>query len=314
MNPINILCATDDKYVPYCGVMLTSVFENNKDRKVNAYIMIDNPLSAESVYRLNQIEIKYNQTIKFCNVDKSFFEKFPIKGDDKKHLSIVTYYRLYAADLLPLNVDKILYLDCDVIVNGSVGNLFDMNWENYAIGTISDMCVEWQEYYDRLQYDKKYGYFNAGVVLLNLDYWRKNNIAQQCFDYLFANYDKTENNDQDVMNVVLRKVKKNLPITYNFQIQLKMPYFFNTFSKEMQEEIKGIKEPLIIHYASELKPWMAYYYSYPFYNIWQQYKKISPWKNMNDILPKKRKLVALTKRYILWPLGIWLKKPQLIEE
>lgn len=314
MNPINVLCATDDKYVPYCGIMLTSLFENNKDREVNAYIMIDKPLSRKSILNLKKVAEKYHQYIHYCLVDSTFFEKFPIKGAGAGHLSIVTYYRLYAADLLPMEVDKVLYLDCDIAVNASIGELFDMDWADYAIGAVSDMCVEWQEFYDRLQYDKSLGYFNAGVAFMNLDYWRKHNVAQQCFDYLVNNYDRMENNDQDVLNFVLKNQKRQLPISYNFQIQLLMPYFFDGYTKEMQEEIRMIQIPKIIHYAAELKPWMAYYYSYPFYSIWQRYKRLSPWRCMFEQLPKTRKLVALIKRYLLWPFGIKLKKPQLIEK
>jgi lipopolysaccharide biosynthesis glycosyltransferase len=312
MNPINIVCATDDKYVPYCGVMLVSLFENNKDREVNVYIMVDKALSKTSLEYLSSIKKQYGQSINYCMVDKSFLEKYPIKGKDRQHLSIVTYYRLYAADLLPVEVDKVLYLDCDIIVNGFIGTLFDMDWDNYAIGIVPDMCVEWSEYYERLQYDKGLGYFNAGVMMMNLQYWRTSNMAQQCFDYLASNYERIENNDQDVMNVVMKDCKYKLSVKYNFQIQMLMPYFFNTFSKDLQDEVLG-ETPIIIHYAAELKPWMAYYYSYPFYDIWQKYKKLSPWKYMRDKLPANRKFVAFVKRYFIWPLGLWLKKPQLVE-
>ncbi len=314
MNPINILCAADDKYAPYCGVMLTSLFDNNIDREINVYIMLDKPWSVQNMSKVNQLKEKYNQSIKFCEVNNAFFEKYPIKGAGMDHLSIVTYYRLYAADLLPKDVDKVLYLDCDIIVNDSIGELFDMDWTDIAIGAVSDMCVEWQEFYDRLQYDKSMGYFNAGVVLMNLDYWRMHNLARQCFDYMANNYDKVENNDQDVLNVVMKDIKCQLPITYNYQIQLRMPYFFNTFSNEMQKEILEEVSPKIIHYAAELKPWMAYYYSYPFNNVWHKYKRLSPWCWMCDQLPKSRKFAAILKRYLLWPIGIKLKKPRLVGE
>ena len=76
MNPINILCATDDNYVPYCGVMLVSLFENNKDREVNVYIMIDKALSTKSLNQFESIKNQYGQSINYCLVDKSFLEKY----------------------------------------------------------------------------------------------------------------------------------------------------------------------------------------------------------------------------------------------
>ena len=59
MNPINIVCATDGKYVPYCGVMLTSLFENNKEREVNVYILIDKALNAEGVAKFEKLAKRY---------------------------------------------------------------------------------------------------------------------------------------------------------------------------------------------------------------------------------------------------------------
>lgn len=314
MKPINIVCATDGKYVPYCGVMLTSLFENNKEREINVYILIDKALPANGVAKFERLAKHYHQTINFCKVDSSFFENFPIKGNGVGQLSVACYYRIYAADLLPDNINEVLYLDCDIIVNDGIGELFDMDWKDVAIGVVDDMCIEWQEYYDRLQYERELGYFNSGVVLINLEYWRKHNVATQCIDYLANNYKCIENNDQDVLNFVLRKQKRTLPITYNYQTLFLDLYCFNTFSKKMKGDVLMEKNPKIIHYASRMKPWMAYYYSFPFYSVWQKYKKISPWRCMPEVLPQKLKLVALIKRYLIWPFGLWLKKPQLIEE
>lgn len=313
MNPINIVCATDERYVPYCGVMLTSLFENNKEREINVYILIDKALPAKGVAKFEKLAKRYHQTINYCIVDSSFFENFPIKGNGVGQLSIVTYYRIYAADLLPRTVDKVLYLDCDIIVDKPIGELFDMDWTDIAIGGAPDMCIEWQEFYDRLQYDKSLRYFNAGVVMLNIEYWRKHNIAQQCLDYLANNYTNIENNDQDVLNYVMREKKRMLPIAYNYQTLFLTPYIYETLSHQMQVDVLTEKSPTIIHYASRMKPWMAYYYSYPFYSIWKKYKKLSPWRCMPEVLPKKLKLVAFIKRYLIWPFGVWLKKPQLIE-
>ena len=311
---IAFVCATDDNYAPYCGVMLTSVFENNKDREVSAYILVDKSLQEKQQRRFKKLSEKYGVEITFVLVDKSFFEQFPLKGDSNniKHWSIVTYYRLYVEDLLPKVVNKVLYLDCDIIVDRSLGELFDMDWNGYAVGAIPDMCTEWQEYYDRLGYNRDVGYFNAGVLFINLDYWRGHGIGQKCVDYLADNYDRIFNNDQDVLNVITRDCKRNLPVSYNYQMQLRMPYFFNTFNENMKNDVLETKSPHIIHYAAELKPWMTRYYFHPFNKEWHKYKKLSPWKHINDRLPEKRAFYGFIKRYILWPLGIMVKRPEMV--
>ncbi len=294
--------------------MLTSVLENNRDRAVSTYILIDKPLQEIQQRRFKQLSDKYGTAIEFVMVDKSFFEKFPIKGEAKnvKHWSIVTYYRLYAEELLPKNVDRVLYLDCDIIVNQPIGELFDMDWKGYSVGAVPDMCTEWQEYYDRLGYDRSKGYFNAGVLFMNLDYWRIHSIGQKCIEYLASNYDRIFNNDQDVLNVITQDCKRILPVSYNYQTQLRMPYFFNTFSESMKKDVIETKSPHIIHYAAELKPWMTKYYFYPFNAEWHRYKRLSPWKHIKDKLPSQRSFIGFIKRYVLWPLGIMAKKPTMV--
>lgn len=309
---IHIVCATDDNYVPYCGVMLTSLFENNKDCEINVFILVDHELSQKNRMKLAKLGTEYGVAISYCQVDRHLFDRYPIQGDGMDHLSIVTYYRLFAADLLPDKVDKALYLDCDVIVDGSLKPLFEMDWKDIAIGGAPDMCVGWQKFYDRLGYDRALGYFNAGAVLMNLSYWRQHSVGQRCMQYLSENYEKLLNNDQDVLNYVLREEKRTLPVTYNYQIQLRMPYFFHTFDKAMQQDILSTQHPIIIHYAAELKPWMVKYYSYPFNDEWHRYKKMSPWRGMRDLLPAQRAWASFIKRYFLWPLGIKLKKPELV--
>lgn len=309
---INITCATDDNYAPYCGVMLTSVFENHKNCEVHVYILIDNLLRSDNQRSFAELANKYGQYIHYCIVDNSFLSNFPLKGDGIDHWSIVTYYRLYVAELLPPSIDLVLYLDCDIIVNHSLEDLFDADWSGIAIGVVPDMCTEWQEFYDRLQYNKSLGYFNAGVVLINLSYWRNHQIGQECLLFLKDHYDRIFNNDQDVLNYVLRDRKRTLHVTYNFQIQLLMNYFFDSFSIHFQQEIRETNCPKIIHYAAEIKPWMVKYYAYPFNDIWHYYKNISLWRNMRCTYPSKRAWATFIKRYFLWPLGLKLSKPKFI--
>lgn len=313
-SQITIVCATDDNYAPYCGVMLTSLCENNNDRTVSAFVLVDKPLLVEHQRKFKKLSSRYGADIHFVTVDKSFLERFPIKGDEKniKHWSIVTYYRLYAEDLLPKYIEKVLYLDCDIIVDRPIGHLFDMDWEGFSVGAVPDMCTEWQDYYDRLGYERGLGYFNAGVLFMNLKYWRDNSIGQKCIEYLASNYDRIFNNDQDVLNVVMRNSKKFLPVSYNYQMQLRMPYFFNTFSEKMKKEVLETTSPHIIHYAAELKPWMTKYFFHPFNAEWHKYKRLSPWRSLRDKLPETRRFIGFAKRYILWPLGIMVKKPEMV--
>ena len=302
---INILCATDFNYVPYCGVMLSSVFESNRNSLVNAYILTDKPFPDSVCKHFDKLAKKYGNSVKYLQIDNSFLEKFPIKGMD--YWSIATYYRLYAAELLPQEVHRILYLDCDIVVQGNLWPLWELDMTGKAAAGVSDIFEYCSEFYERLLYPVEAGYFNAGALLINVDYWREYAIGQQCLDFLSKHYEIIEANDQDVLNAVLWNKKMSLPLTYNYQIQFKKNNFYQNYSEEMRREIDMTSEPVVIHYAAPQKPWNIMYYQMPFKQIWWHYKRKSPWWYLLPKLPKHKTINYLIKRFLLWPLGIMWK-------
>lgn len=306
-DKLNILCATDDNYVPYCGIMLTSVFENNRKNEVNVYVIIDKPLSTHNENRFRKLSSKYGRKIEYLMIEKSQLSQFPTKGMD--YWSIAMYYRIFAEELLPQDIDKIIYLDCDIIVRSSLIPLWNIDLTNKAVGVVSDIFTYFDDIYERLHYPKRTGYFNSGVLLMNLDYWRSHKICKQCLKYLEENYERLFANDQDVLNAVLWDKKVELPISYNYQIQFEKKYFYYKESEALQQEIGRTKgTATIIHYADPIKPWSIMYYRMPYKREWRKYKWKSQWWYLLPILPKRKKINYLIKRFVLWPLGIMYKK------
>ena len=300
---INILCAADNKYIPYCGIMLTSVFENNKDVEVNAYVLIDSPLTNSNRYKIDNLAKQYGQRIHFVMVDNTILKKYPTK--DMSYWSIAMYYRIFAAELLPIDIDKILYLDCDIIVKGSLNGVFDIDMTDKAIAAAEDIFTYSDIRQKTLGYPVESGYFNSGVLLMNLDYWRKNDIIKKCFQYLTDNYDKLSANDQDVLNAVLWDKRVLLPLKYNYQVQFLSKYFFELQNEEVKKEVlSSYTSPIIIHYAYAIKPWSIMYYLKPFWEEWVHYKNISQWKHICSTLPTRKPLNNIIKRFIMWPLGL----------
>jgi len=302
-STLNILCATDDNYVPYCGIMITSLFENNKDSKVCVYIMIDKPLSAKNTISFSRLAMTYGQQIELLMVDKSFLLNFPIKG--MNYWSIATYYRLYAAELLPKFINRVLYLDCDIIITGSLASLWEIDMKDKACASVPDIFIFSDVCQRRLRYSVVDGYFNAGVLLMNLKYWRSNLIGQKCLCYLEDHYDLIEANDQDVLNAVLHDKNIALPLSYNYQIQFLSKYFYNLQNDEMRQQIlEAYNNPRIIHFAYQIKPWNVLYYKRPFADVWMKYKDISLWKHTFPTFPQRKCFNWLVKRFIMWPLGL----------
>lgn len=122
--------------------------------------------------RIVKIVKSYNQEIKTYQITKSLFIDLPETGA----YSLAFYLRLLAPTLLP-DIDKALYLDCDLIVNGDIQELYNINLEDYAVAAVHDATLSYNIVKDYLGYDYwKDGYFNSGVLLMNLRYWRTHNL------------------------------------------------------------------------------------------------------------------------------------------
>lgn len=279
-NIINILIASDINYAPYYGVMLTSLFLNNKDSAFDIYLITDNTWTNQETYKFENLCAKYNSYFHVQIIeDIEMADRFPIC----KHLNRATYYNLNIANLLPEIVHRVIYMDGDMIVNGDVRPLWELNLEDNACGmVVGPMWLE-DDVYNRLEYDKKWGYYNNGTTLYNLDYLRKINFSKIAVEYILKNSDKLEMMDQDTTNALLHKKIKSIPVRYNFQIKLFWESHWKGYTKEFREElIKAAQNPIIIHYSDRSKPWQLVYSGLPYANIWNKYYKLSDWKGVKQ--------------------------------
>ena len=306
MQHYNILCATDDNYIPYCGIMLTSLFEKNKDLSFEVYIICET-LSHKNAERLGLLAKHYNTKIHIIYINNNTFKDCPIRTGD--HISIAAYYRLIAADVLPDKLDKILYLDCDMIVNSNIKELYDYDIEKYAFGAIIDEDYLNGAKYERLKYDKSFSYINSGVILFNLEYWRKNRLAKKCLDYISEYPERIKFHDQDTLNAVLHKEMRLLPLKYNFQTGFL--YKSHKLEQRFIDEInESLYSPGIIHYTGPNKPWLKGS-KHPFAKRYMHYKNISLWRKT----PLSKEKFSFKDRIhklmttLVWKLGI-KKRPE----
>lgn len=305
MQTINILCATDKNFVPYCGIMLTSLFENNKDEHIVVYLLVDDTVKEPEKSKYLLLAEQYKQSIQIIQVDASTFEKYPVYN---KQWTNSIYYRLLAAELLPDSVDKIIYLDADIIVTRSIREMWEIDIKKYALGVVQDIWAPNQQVYDRLGLENDKNYFNSGSMLLNLKYWREHDLSIKYMTYIKDNFEKLWFNDQDTLNGVLFDQKLMLPVTYNFQVLFLKKSLFDEMADEQKKDILATTNPLIMHYSASTKPWMIKYYKMPYLELWRKYRDMSMWKKTPNLLPKTKVLNWLIKRYILWPLNIYFKE------
>lgn len=274
INPIHIVLASDDAYVQHLGVLLVSIFENNKEESLIIHLLADN-ISNDKKQLLSQIvEQQYGQKLYFYEMDKNLFKNFPLRARD--HISIASYYRLKLPDLLPKEMSRILYLDCDMIVTGSLRPLWEIDITGKAVAAVRDILNFIPETFERLSLPAKDGYFNAGTLLINLDYWRKENVFEEALRITEVKSDVLLWHDQDILNMLFHKYWLCLPYRWNVMNTLMRPFPFYT-SDIIQEIDNEVKHRVIIHYTCAWKPWI-YPCDNPLRFEYYKYLRLSPWK------------------------------------
>lgn len=294
---MHIVCATDNNYVALCGIMLTSLFENNRHCPISVYILTEG-LKPEHCKRLKAITDtgKYNAEINICVIDSRILKNCVIAKDTifSNIFTNATFYRFLIPDILPRDCEKALYLDCDIVVDGDISELYDTDITDVALAAVPEHDGEIGEldnsliyqYIDNLRYPRKYGYFNAGVILININYWRKYDVEKRLISFYEDNAKICKLYDQDALNGLLYKEKSFLPYKYNV-----MSIFFDLYIYNKDYTAIFLKErPIIIHYCTSVKPWNHLFINYPFKKRWKYYRNMSLWKGWKGNSPIKKKL------------------------
>lgn len=270
-SPIQIVFAFDQNYVMPCGVAMLSICMNTPG-PICFHVVADKDVTEESKATIAGIAESYGNQALFYTSDSVRFGNLP----DNTHITRSTYSRLLLPELLPAQLDKVLYLDVDIITPGSLEPLWEMELDGDVPAA---MAV------DRLSFDKvllsasvvpesRY-YYNAGVMLINLDCWRREKLGEQCvraieeFRYKWM--------DQDAVNVIFGERVSALHLRYNMQNSLRTRPMGEHEAKEFEPQVReAIESPVIIHYSESFKPW---HQEYGMPEEWLEYKAMSPWKD-----------------------------------
>lgn len=276
MQKINIVACLDKDFVMPVGVMMYSVCYNNQNIEIVFHIIADESVKEKDKVELNNTVSRFEgKYVMFYSIDCNKVSKFPDLIDGP---SSATYYRLFLTEILPDSIDKVLYLDGDVVVRNSLLSLWQSDIEKYAVAAVPDMSPEDIYSCERLNYDLRMGYFNAGVLLINLRYWREHNVIERFCEYIRTNYNSILLQDQDVLNYVFREEKYMLPYKYNYQQNLvtKKYYYYN-----INAVLEACKDPIVLHFSGYNKPWNSYKTTYnPYNSSFYKYQNQTIWKGL----------------------------------
>lgn len=275
---IVVVCAADNGYAMPLAVMICSVIENLKsDCKLDLFV-IDGGIKEYNKRKIIRALESAQWDVKWVQPPDGLLEKMKLSG----HITVATYYRLLIPELLPRQFKKAIYLDSDLIVNEDLGKLWNIDMgENYLLA-VQDTSIPYVSSPGGLVNYKELGilpnhkYFNAGVLVINLEKWRAERIDAKVIKYLEQNRDCVRWWDQDGLNAVLVGKWRELDPRWN---QTPAIYSYPSWrDSPFPEKIYSaiLNNPYIIHFASASKPWNSRD-KHPATNLFFQYLDMTAW-------------------------------------
>ena len=262
-NSIPVVFAANNNFVPMFAACMQSVIDNSNKKYNYDLVLLHTDISSENQNTLfRMVDHLTNVSLRFFNVGK-LVSNYKLKAN--AHISVETYYRFLIQDVLP-TYKKILYLDCDLIANADVAELYNINIDGYMLaatrdpdflGQINGANPDTQIYCkEKFHMKNPYNYFQAGVLLLNNEEMKKAHTLQEWLTFASQPY---KDNDQDVLNLYCEGKVKYIDMAWNmitdcdhYRVSHVIIYAPAYIQKAYE---KAHSNPKLIHYAGFMKPW-----------------------------------------------------------
>lgn len=284
---INIMYQSDDNYAVYMGVSILSLLINNPDISINIYV-IDMGIKKDNKCKLVDLVNKYRKKIIFLPAElviKSM-QYSPIAKYSSFRKNKTSYCKMFISKLLPKEVERILYIDCDTLILNEIPDINSIDMEGHPVGMVLD-AYNTKRLKESIGFNESDLYYNSGVILYDTCKWKEKKCEEKIFTHA------QEGNvygtvDQDYLNVVLKNDIKTLDIKLNFQspyYTYKVETFESVFKKKCvyytnSEINEAKKRPIIMHFLRLCgeSPWHVNTV-HPAKKYFVKYYSISPWKD-----------------------------------
>ncbi len=305
---MNIVFNCDENYTLYLAVTILSILEKNKKSNIIFYILHTN-ISEKSQKVLTDFVQEKGQKIVFCLLQEKDLHLIDCLGSSASDITPVANARLLLYRYLPVEEKRALYLDCDILVNQDLTELYETDLKGNALGVIFDPHIEWYYLSRNIDYKKSIGlkkgflYFNSGVLLIDLEQWRQKNIADSVLSYK-EKFPHIGYNDQDVLNFFFEGEVKYLDMRFNFQGKLARDFFRGKILKNLSYPCSV---PIVIfHDTGAKKAWSAktsHFTGICFEKYFQQLpNKPKAWRDKKQRVPLymkiKRRWYAFVRKYL----------------
>lgn len=238
---MNIIIAINEKYIEPAKTMLYSLACQQSEHLV--VYLLQSSIRQKKLDELSTfVSRKCHGELQIVQINKDLFANVP----KRKWWTEETYYRLIAFEILPETVDRVLWLDADIIIKGNISEFYNQCFDGKHIAACAENT---KKNHQRLGLDEKHMYFNAGVVLYDLQALRQSLTVQQVFECIEKHRDHLDALDQDVLNLLFEsKVKYNDAAVYNNET-----LGFAVLGRSKMAELKNTAK--VIHYIGSMKPW-----------------------------------------------------------
>ncbi|HHV59129.1 MAG TPA: glycosyltransferase family 8 protein [Clostridiaceae bacterium] len=266
---MNLLVTLDSKYIKPLKVMLVSLFINNPAENFCIYLL-HSSIKDNEIDDINRFVDGYGQKLHVIKIDSKYFRDAPIV----LHYTKEMYYRLLAYKFLPPELDRILYLDPDILVINPVRKLYDSDLEGYLYAAAFHNVLAVKKINRiRLYPYKINAYFNSGVLLMNLDLMRKLVDEKDIYRFIEKNRSKLIMPDQDIINALYAKQIKSVDeILYNYDVRYYK--YYKIITNNMCDMDYIIRNTVFLHFCGRKKPWNKSY-SGQFFALYKHYEKLA---------------------------------------
>src|SRR5690554_3225 len=239
-----VVGAADENYAQYLLVAFVSALLNTTDKAKIKFFCLDGGIKPQTKRVMEDKLEKLGSSIVFLTIDGTQYDQFKVI----KHLTKVAYYRLSIPSLFQGVTDRVLYIDCDLIVTGDLLQLLQINFDNKPVAAVEDISTS-SHMNTGL---KRKDYINSGFLLINIDAWNKKEINRKVIEVLEK---ELVDNDQCAINIALDGEWLRLPLVWNYQsgIYRNKRYIIENYG--YQQLIDVIKKPNVIHFVGSDKPW-----------------------------------------------------------
>ena len=282
---MNFLYVSDDKYSYIAGISMMSLIDSHDDNTDINIFLVNDGIECDNLKKIYSICSKDNVYLHL--IDFSTYKSvFDFETNSAKWGKNV-FARLICGHLFSdYNIDRVIYLDCDTLVLKSLVELWEMDINENIIAAVNESMGYLHKRLIGLSNDIPY--CNSGVILIDVNKWKKNNIDEKIIDFLGSRR-ILEYPDEAAMNNVLQGKIQYLPAKYNatsltfyFTAGELKKYRKSSTNNSIRDHLMAFENPIVVHFTStflDVRPWMVGC-RHKYFKQWEGVKNKSPWKDV----------------------------------